>query len=287
MGANSDIQWTDHTFNPWTGCTEISPGCDHCYAAAIAKRNTKVFGQWGNEPRKRTSEGYWRQPLKWDRVAVEHGRRVRVFCASMADVFDNQAPHEWRVDLWSLIHATPNLDWLLLTKRPQNIAKMLPADWGDGYRNVWLGTTVENQEQADRRISHLLDAPAAVHFLSVEPLLEPVRLEEWTDSSRKILGVPRVDWIIVGGESGPHARTMDERWAQNIRFLCEADDVPFFMKQLSEHDHPTLYADIQQFPPGLRKRQMPDSAQVRAFALAGSDAEATENGLMKRNGPDE
>ena len=168
MGENSEIEWTDHTFNPWIGCTNISPGCEHCYAEAIALR----FGhaQWGNHPRNRTSEGTWRKPYQWSAKGKEfkstHGRRQRVFCASMADVFDNQAPREWRHDLFALIRDCRRLDWLLLTKRPQNIRKMLPADWGDGYRNVWLGVTGENQEWFDRRWSILQRIPAAVRFIS-------------------------------------------------------------------------------------------------------------------------
>ena len=144
----SKIEWCDHTFNPWIGCTNISPGCDNCYAEAIARR----FGhaQWGNHSRNRTSEGAWRKPRQWNANGKEfkktHGRRQLVFCASMADIFDNQVPKEWRSDLFDLIQECHCLNWLLLTKRPQNIEKMLPADWGDGYRNVWLGATAEDQD---------------------------------------------------------------------------------------------------------------------------------------------
>jgi protein gp37 len=133
---NSKIEWTDHTFNPWTGCTKVSPGCDHCYAEAWSKRSAIV--EWGNHPRRRTSEAIWKQPLKWNAEARafknEHGLRPRVFCASLADVFDNQADPVWREDLFALICDCRRLNWLLLTKRPQNVAKMLPRDWGDGYR---------------------------------------------------------------------------------------------------------------------------------------------------------
>lgn len=180
MGANSSIEWTDHTFNPWTGCLRVSPGCDNCYAAATAKRNAAVFGGWEpGDARKRTSAAYWRKPLAWNAEAKRGGRRARVFCASMADVFDNCADPAWRCDLWDLIAETPHLDWLLLTKRPQNIADMLPPGWRDGYSNAWLGTTVENQAEADRRIPHLLKTPAAKRFLSCEPLLGPVDLSGW------------------------------------------------------------------------------------------------------------
>ncbi|MDP2356853.1 MAG: phage Gp37/Gp68 family protein [Beijerinckiaceae bacterium] len=191
MAENSKIEWTHHTFNPWIGCTKVSPGCDHCYAETQNNHRQWNPGGWmPGADRKRTSAAYWRQPFKWDREAAEAGERRRVFCASLADVFDNQVPEEWRADLWTLIGKTPNLDWLLLTKRPQNIAKMLPVTdsrapgyrpwngrWPDRWPNVWLGTTVENQEEAARRIPHLLRVPAKVRFLSCEPLLGPVDLE--------------------------------------------------------------------------------------------------------------
>jgi protein gp37 len=151
MAETSKIEWTDATFNPWVGCTKISPACDHCYAEGWAKRagNPEL---WQGE-RRRTSVANWRMPVKLNAKAMAEGRRRRVFCASLADVFDNQVPAEWRADLWALIRATPMLDWQLLTKRPQNIARMLPANWGKGWPNVWLGTTVENQTEANRRIA--------------------------------------------------------------------------------------------------------------------------------------
>jgi len=222
MAENSKIEWTDHTFNPWIGCTKVSPGCDHCYAEA---RMDHRLGQvrWGpHGERRRTGEAYWREPLKWNRRAADAGQRERVFCASLADVFDNQILSDWRADLWALIESTPNLDWLLLTKRPQNIAAMLPANWGDGWPNVWLGTTAENQTEADRRIPHLLARRATVRFVSAEPLLGPIDFTA--------IG-PRLDWIIVGGESGPGARPMHPDWARSIRDQCAAAGVPFFFKQ--------------------------------------------------------
>lgn len=189
MGGNTHIEWADHTFNPWIGCTKVSSACDHCYAETLATARLGVA--WGpHAERRRTAPSTWRQPLAWNRRAEREGRRYRVFCASLADVFDNQASEDWRVELWRLIRATPHLDWLLLTKRPQNIAKMLPSDldhgrgngWQNGpWPNVWLGTTVENQAEAYRRIPHLLAVPAAKRFLSMEPLLGPVDLAEWIE----------------------------------------------------------------------------------------------------------
>ena len=281
MSANSKIEWTDHTFNPWEGCQKVGPGCDHCYAET---RNARFGGgtavNWGHgAPRRRTSVKNWNLPLKWNAAAdtfmAEHGRRQRVFCSSLADVFDNAVDPQWRADLFALIAATPNLDWLLLTKRIGNVPKML----GD-YKtlpllpNIWLGATIVNQEEADRDIPKLLAVPARVRFLSMEPLLGPVDLtyvddghahrdvprEEWgsVDNDKSPPGLwwnvltgkrtimhggadgewsrtdAAVDWVIVGGESGPGARPMHPEWARSLRDQCEAADVPFLFKQWGE-----------------------------------------------------
>ena len=275
MGENSAIEWCDHTFNPWIGCQAISPACDNCYAAAWV--NGRLRGNFSQ--RRRTVADNWRKPLRWDRMAKAAGVRHRVFCASLADVFDNQVPEEWRADLWDLIQHTEHLDWLLLTKRPQNIAKMLPqpsTGWqnpGWPWPNVWLGTTVENQAEADRRILQLLAVPAAKRFLSCEPLLGPVRilghLMEGVDPGHCAAcggrhgftrcpntgGISKtrtsvrpadpgcqafrrkqfaIDWVIAGGESGPKARPMHPDWARDLRDQCAAAGVPFFFKQWGE-----------------------------------------------------
>lgn len=249
------ISWADYTFNSWTGCTKVSPGCDHCYAEGWSKRSGHV--QWGpHGERRRTSPANWRLPLKWDREAERDGKRVRVFCASLADVFDNHPSilPEWRFDLWDLISRTPHLDWLLLTKRPQNIARFLPPNWQKPWPNVWLGTTVENQTEADRRIPHLLAVPAAKRFLSCEPLLGPVDLSCYTwgravaceecpqdiDCSCSFLArgdldnEPALDWVICGGESGYGARPMHPDWARSLRDQCQAAGVAFHFKQWGE-----------------------------------------------------
>jgi protein gp37 len=180
MAENSKIEWTDHTFNPWIGCQHVSPGCDHCYAEVMMDhRYGRV--EWGpHGERKRTSEANWKKPLKWNAEAgdfkQEHGHRPRVFCASLADVFDNQVDPSWREDLFSLIRECRRLNWLVLTKRPQNIAKMLPDDWGDGYRNVWLGVTAESQWYFDQRWERLQRIPASIKFISYEPAIGPLRL---------------------------------------------------------------------------------------------------------------
>ena len=223
MGENSRISWTDHTFSAWLGCAKLSPACDFCYAEAWAKRAGRSELWAGG--RKRTTTQYWREPLKWETRAAATGQRERVFCASLADVFDNKAPPEWRDDLWRLIAATPHLDWLLLTKRPQNIADMLPPSWGLGWPNVWLGTTAENETELRRRAPHLVAIPAVVRFLSCEPLLSGLDLRPW---------LPRLDWVIAGGESGPHARPSDPRWFRMLRDQCAGGFVPFFFKQHGE-----------------------------------------------------
>lgn len=237
MAENSGIEWTNHTFNPWIGCTKVSPACDHCYAEEWDKRYEG--GQhWGAKaPRRRTSEANWKKPLMWNKKAAAAGVRERVFCASLADVFDNKVPPEWRDDLFELIKATPNLDWLLLTKRPQNIYRMLPNDWGcNGYHNVWLGMTAENQEEHDKRADAFYSIPAVVHFLSCEPLLGPIELSDISNWKNTIpwLGKPladRLDWVIIGGESGSMYRPANPDWFRMIRDQCLAAGVPLLFKQ--------------------------------------------------------
>lgn len=175
MGVETKIQWTDHTFNAWWGCTKVSAGCDHCYAEAFDHRLGGAH--WGaGAARKVFKDKHWSEPRRWNEAARKAGKRARVFCSSMADVFDSEAPEGELTKLWELIRETPWLDWQLLTKRPHRIAQSLPADWGDGWPNVWLGTTVENQEQAELRIPRLLAVAARVRFLSCEPLLGQVDL---------------------------------------------------------------------------------------------------------------
>lgn len=234
MGFNSNITWTHHTFNPVIGCTRVSPGCDHCYAAEHAK-TWEPNVRWGGPGQKvqyrRTVESNWRKPLAWNKAAkndLVSKYRPRVFCASLSDVFDNGWEPEWRKDLWDLIGATPNLDWLLLTKRPQNIAEMLPADWGNGYPNVWLGTSTEDQQRYDQRRLHLLSNPATVHFFSVEPMLSPIIRDLANERGKNV-------WYICGGESGAERRDMPLQWALDLQQSCRSTDTPFFFKQVSSH----------------------------------------------------
>ena len=317
MAENTKIEWASHTFNPWEGCTKVSAGCKFCYAE---NRNARFGGgeavNWGKgAPRRRTSEANWKLPIRWNREAKafpyackECGirykdpdllgdpwncsqcggylewNRPRVFCASLADVFDDEVPAEWRFDLLELIRQTPNLDWLLLTKRPENVLRQLSTalesaqdegsnnpqmlnlavwldEWFNGAppANVWLGTSVENQDAADKRIPELLKVPARVRFLSCEPLLGLVNLNQSATcgiinpsgirsytrplfhadiaEAKKTLGY-RVEggihWCIAGGESGPNARPMHPDWARSLRDQCAAAGVPYLFKQWGE-----------------------------------------------------
>ncbi len=236
MAEQTKIEWCDSTFNPWVGCTKIAPACDFCYAEGWSKRSGMV--EWGGD-RRRTSPALWRNPVKWQAEAeqffAEHGRRRRVFCASLADVFDNQVPDEWRTDLWKLILATPDIDWLLLTKRPQNIEKMLPKlAWHAIKGHVWLGTTVEDQKHAALNIPHLLDHDCAVRFISAEPLLGPLAIENYLLDYPIEGRADRLNWVIAGGESGPQARPSSIQWYRALRDQCAAAGVPFLFKQWGE-----------------------------------------------------
>ena len=240
---NSRIEWTDHTFNPWIGCAKVSAGCKNCYAETLMDtRYGRVV--WGvNGTRSRTGPDNWRKPIQWNKQAQKEGLRFRVFCASLADVFEDRPELvEWRTDLFKLIDATPHLDWLLLTKRPENIERMWrevkDRGWLDDPRqNVWLGTSVEDQAAADLRIPALLKAAhlARFAFLSCEPLLGPVDLQLEGRNLGILARNERVSWVIVGGESGPVARAMHPEWARSIRDQCYIAKVPVLFKQWGEY----------------------------------------------------
>lgn len=247
---NSKIEWTTHTFNPWWGCMKVSAGCKNCYAEAMDKRWDG--GNWGPDSNRRPmGEAYWKQPLKWNKSAAAAGVQAKVFCASMGDVFEGHRdtiPHLQR--LFVLINQTPNLIWQLLTKRPENIMELVPSWWiKHGFPpNVWIGTSVEDQPAADTRIPHLLKVPAAVRFLSCEPLLGSIALRRKAIDDKEIIQatlmgqldeysrpVQRgIDWVIAGGESGHGARPMHPDWVRGLRDQCEAADVPFLLKQWGE-----------------------------------------------------
>ena len=218
MADKTEIAWTDSTFNPWWGCTKIAPGCDHCYAAALDKRTGG--NHWQNQPRV-MSDAYWRRPTSWNKQAKETGKRHLVFCGSMCDWADKNAPKTERNRLWQVIKNTPQLTWQLLTKRAANIGKFLPEDWRDGYPNVWLGVTVEDKKHGLKRLARLKEIPAVMRFISVEPLLED--LGE--------INLSGIGWVIVGGESGPGARPMLPQWVDKLYSQCDQQNVPFFFKQ--------------------------------------------------------
>lgn len=341
MAEQTKIQWTDHTWNPWMGCTKVAPGCEHCYAEAdFDKRRKRV--KWGPQgTRVKTSAEYWQKPTKWNKQAAADGARPRVFCASLADVFEdwtgpildstgeqlfwplnalenprfiaeshcggNEPPvtmADLRRDLFALIDQTPHLDWILLTKRPENIRRMWnPIAWHacEIYRaNVWLITSVSDQSTADKAIPELLKCRdlCPVLGVSAEPLLGPI--EFWSDGcwclpcrhcadgshdpetnvvecrrcdSTGIGDEPGIDWVIVGGESGPHARPCHVDWIRAIRDQCKAARTPCFVKQLGAF---TVYdraeatyairdpkgGDPAEWPADLRVREFPQVAAV-------------------------
>lgn len=227
MGKNSAIEWTNHTWNPWQGCRKVSAGCKHCYMYREKKR-------WGQDPGTvvRSKPPTFNKPLSWTESA-------RVFVCSWSDFFIEEAD-SWRAEAWDIIGRTPHLTYQILTKRPENIADRLPADWGDGWPNVWLGVSAEDQQTANERIPLLLRVKSAVYFASLEPLLGSVNLHSavwryWADAfygnstTSSIVGL--LDWVIVGGESGPDARPMHPNWARSLRDQCREAGVPFFFKQ--------------------------------------------------------
>ena len=319
MSAETAIEWCDSTFNPWIGCTRVSPACDDCYAARSTPARTLGVAWGQGDLRRRTSADLWKQPARWnakrfmqcgqcgwrgERAAAIIGcgrcgsvdlddARRRVFCASLADVFDNEVPDEWRVDLFRLIEATPNLDWLLLTKRIGNAAEMMFRARGGHLPllpNVWLGATVVNQTEVDRDVPKLLATPAAVRFLSIEPMLGSVDVSPfmwpvcgwWKGPHRSYreakaagaeCGLKRqglvsaharfIDWVICGGESGPKARPMHPDWARSLRNQCGAAGVPFLFKQWGEwlgekqdgaHDHDPLELNATDEPQRVGKK---------------------------------
>lgn len=314
MGEISGIAWTDATFNPWWGCARVSPGCENCYAEQLATVRRKL-PVWGvDADRKPMSEEYWRQPEKWNRKAEAAGVRMRVFCASMADVFERTPERNEqarrvqalaRARLWPLIVATPWLDWLLLTKRPENVAGLVP--WGDDWpSNVWLGVTAEDQQRADERIPILLSLPARVRFVSYEPALGPVELDRvlmickhWQSADalphapwhppypkhfykkQALVGASwklGLHWVIVGGESGPGARPFDLMWARSMVEQCLVGGVAAFVKQLGADPIDGTAGcsvvlrdrrkggDPEEWPPELRVREFPRERDQPAFA---------------------
>lgn len=290
MGEHTEIAWTDATFNPWWGCQRVSPGCEHCYAEAFAKRTGHAV--WGPTAGRRFfGDSHWAEPLKWNAAAEKAGARSRVFCASMADVFEKIRDVDlggrlWdeRTRLFSLIQSTPWLDWQLLTKRPQNVMDLVPDTWHRrGFpSNVWIGTTVEDQLRADERIPMLMKIPARTRFLSCEPLLGHVVLRAPGCIPLDGRGCG-IDWVIIGGESGGGARMFDLDWARSLIRQCTVIRVPVFVKQMGARPMamppPTRGwipvkllnrkgADMAEWPADLQVRQFPADVRIRNPGLS-------------------
>ena len=316
MGSTTGIAWTDHTFNPWRGCTRVSAGCANCYAEKMSKRNPGVLGEWGpNGKRPLAATSYWRLPAQWDKAAKRDGVRRRVFCASLADVFEDRpdlvVP---RARLFDIIASTPALDWLLLTKRPENVIRLWPGTTvpnppmaeRDGHRvfaNIWLGVSVEDQQTADARIPILLDTPAAVRFVSYEPALGPVSFDRlageegsrldalrgchFVDGRNEPLPAPRIDWLIVGGESGPKARPFDVTWARSVVEQCHEARVACFVKQLGARPIPLTPMRLPSFDAvtGRRHRGWIEDGHHAISDPAGADPAEWPEDLRVREFP--
>lgn len=258
MSETTKISWTDHTFNIAHGCVKVSPGCANCYAETQSSDGPRAWRDdarnvikiWGPGSRRRTfGEAHWRKPNTWNRKAQQAGEMRRVFCSSMCDVFEDHPTidHE-REKLWPVIRATPWLQWQVLTKRADRIADYLPADWRDGYENVWLGVSIETNDYV-WRAEQLREIPAVVHFVSYEPALGPL----------DALDLRGLQWVIYGGESGPKFRPEDKQWARDMRDRCRAAGVAFFHKQSADrYTERGVQLDgetIQQMPLSRKPRQ--------------------------------
>lgn len=239
MGETTGIEWTDSSHNFWYGCKKVSQGCKHCYAEREMTKYGKPFSAV-------TRAKGFNKPLSWKEPA-------RVFVNSWSDFFIPEAD-PWRCEAWDIIRATPHLTYQILTKRPELVHDRLPADWGNGYPNVWLGVSVEDQENADRRIPLLLEIPAAVRFLSCEPLLGPLNLTAYLLSGWH-KWEPKLHWVICGGESGPGYRPMKVEWARSILDQCRNAGIAFFMKQLG--GWPDKRGELDKIPAELRIREFP------------------------------
>lgn len=285
MGDETKIEWTDKTWNPWRGCTKVSPGCDRCYMFAEQRR-------YGKDPEVVTRCGpqTFSAPLRWHRKLAEGERRL-VFTSSWTDFFHKDAD-EWRDEAWDIIRRTPSLTYQILTKRPSLIESRLPSDWGpNGYPNVWLVTSAENQEHADRRIPILLKVPAVVHGVSAEPMLGPIDFDripracfDREAAIRRCMKGPaamnrdqadaviapksELDWIIVGGESQGGARPFDFAWARSVIAQCRVAGVACFVKQGG--DRPLIDGaplkltgkggDMSEWPEDVRVREYPEAS---------------------------
>lgn len=245
MAEHTGIQWTNHTWNPHIGCHHLSTGCRSCYMFAEMRR-------YGKDPNVVTRTKTWGDPKRWQKKAAAVGVMELVFTCSWSDFFIEEAD-PWRDEAWALMKSTPNLIYQVLTKRIERVANHLPADWGDGYPNCWLGVSVENQKYADLRIPLLLEVPAQLRFLSCEPLLSAVDLSEWlfpygrscdahVHDSLTDLPSDALGWVIGGGESNQgkgKGRPFDLAWARSLRDQCAAAGVPYHLKQIGSNPYET------------------------------------------------
>lgn len=265
MAESTRIAWSRSTFNGWIGCTKVSPACSNCYAESWDRR-FHAGAHWGPcAPRKLSNDKYWQQPLRWNAQAAARNEFWPVFCASQADVFDNEVPRAWRDRLWKLIRATPFLTWQLVTKRIGNVSHMLPVDWAGGYQNVWMLATIANQAEAERDIDKLLAIPAVIHGISYEPALGPLDLGRWGT---------RLDWAIIGGETGAGAREFRLEWADWFVEQCHAYGIVPFVKQMGHNA--TLNGvsikfkgkggNIDEWPERLRFQEFPNYQQLAQLA---------------------
>ena len=302
MGTKTNIQWADSTWSPWRGCTKVSPGCAHCYAETLAKRNPEVMGGWGRGA-PRVLNKNWREPERWQKRTSMDMPRPRVF-PSLCDWLDPEVPAEWLARFLQLIHDTPSLNWLLLTKRPElwaermracialTVASIPALEWFNGAPppNVFMGVSVEDQARANERIPRLLEIPAVMRWLSVEPLIGPVDLTRvdgdqchksklcmvdsltgrQTDMGRPCQDVARVDWVVVGGESGKESRDCHADWIRRVVTQCKRSKVPVFVKQVGSNpvdqaENALLWkfvvdpkgGDPKEWPSELRVRELP------------------------------
>ncbi len=290
MGDVTGISWCDHTYNAWIGCTKVSEGCKLCYAERDNERFrwTDRWGPQGTRRKTKTAPDV----IKWNKQAwLECGAcgvrgplltfpncpacgkpalrptRQRVFVNSLSDIFEDRS-ELWpiRNEFWALSQMCSNLDFLLLTKRPENIIRMAPRGW-KAWRwpdNIWLGVSVENQARAEERIPLLLHVPANVRWISVEPMLEAIDLSDWLcpisyfeidGEAEPDIDPSEIDWVVLGGESGPNCRPMQVKWAREVRNECQLSGTPFFMKQLG--GRPNRREKLEDLPADLRIREWP------------------------------
>jgi protein gp37 len=256
MSELTSIEWCHHTFNIAWGCIKASAGCDNCYAEVLARRYGYPWGP--GAPRRLMSDAYWNQPLSWNHKATLAGERRRVFCSSMTDIFLNDVTIEaQRSRLWDLIEKTPQLDWLLLTKHPERFRSVLPGNLSSRYPNVWLMVSVENND-AQWRAKLLRETDAAIKGLSVEPLLERVDRVSFDG----------IDWVIIGGESGPHSRPMDLDWALDAAGRATSAGCAVFVKQLGAIASRRLGDGLHRADPkGGDTSRWPQELRIRAYPV--------------------